>query len=53
MTKRDLINSYLSSIGRTLVQGDSTEPLLPFLLGDAIYTIYNRDIAPMDLHRDV
>ena len=52
MTKRDLINSYLSSIGRTLVQGDSTEPLLPFLLGDAIYTIYNREIAPMDLHRE-
>lgn len=52
MTKRDLINTYLKSIGRTLVQGESTEPLLPFLLGDAIYTIYNRDIAPLDLHRE-
>ena len=52
MTKRELINTYLSSIGRTLVQGDSTEPLLPFLLGDAIYTIYNRDIAPLDLRQE-
>ena len=52
MTKRDLINTYLKSIGRTRVQGDSTEPLLPFLLGDAIYTIYNQDIAPLDLRRE-
>ena len=52
MTKRELINAYLTSTGRTRVQGDSTEPLLPFLLGDAIYTIYNRDIAPLDLRRE-
>jgi len=52
MTKKELINTYLSNVGRTRVQGDSTEPLLPFLLGDAIYTIYNRDIAPLDLHRE-
>ena len=51
MTKRELINTYLSNVGRTMVQGDSTEPLLPFLLGDAIYSIYNRDIAPLDLHQ--
>lgn len=52
MTKNELINAYLTSIGRTRVQGDSVEPLLPFLLGDAIYTIYNRDIAPLDLRRE-
>lgn len=52
MTKRELINTYLSSIGRSWVQGDSAEPLLPFLLGDAIYTIYNRDIAPLDLRQE-
>lgn len=52
MTKRELINTYLSNVGRTRVQGDSTEPLLPFLLGDAIYTIYNQDIAPLDLRRE-
>lgn len=51
MTKRELINTYLSSIGRTRVQGDSTEPLLPFLLGDAIYMIYNEDIAPLELRQ--
>lgn len=52
MSKRDLINTYLKSVGRTRVQGDSTEPLLPFLLGDAIYTIYTRDIAPLDLRQE-
>ena len=52
MTKRELINTYLKSVGRTWVQGNSAEPLLPFLLGDAIYTIYNRDIAPLDLRRE-
>ena len=52
MTKKDLINTYLTSIGRTRVQGESTEPLLPFLLGDAIYTIYRQDIAPLDLHQE-
>lgn len=51
MTKRELINTYLTSIGRTRVQGDSTEPLLPFLLGDAVYTIYTQDIAPLDLRQ--
>lgn len=52
MTKRDLINTYLASIGRTRVQGDSTEPLLPFLLGDAIYTIFTKDIAPLKLRQE-
>lgn len=52
MTKKELINTYLKSIGRTRVQGDSSEPLLPFLLGDAIYTIFNQDIAPLDLRRE-
>ena len=52
MTKKDLINTYLASIGRTRVQGNSTEPLLPFLLGDAIYTIYTRDIAPLKLRQE-
>ena len=52
MTKNELINAYLTSIGRTRVQGDSVEPLLPFLLGDAIYTIYNRDIATLDLRHE-
>ena len=51
MTKRELINTYLSSTGRTWVQGNSTEPLLPFLLGDAIYCIYNQDIAPLELRQ--
>ena len=52
MTKTELINAYLRSIGRTRVQGESLEPLLPFLLGDAIYTIYNQDIAPLELRHE-
>jgi len=52
MTKRDLINRYLASIGKVRVQGDTTEPILPFLLGDAIYAIYNKDIAPLKLTQE-
>lgn len=52
MTKRELINAYLSSIGKVRVQGESIEPILPFLLGDAIYSIYNKDIAPLPLKRE-
>lgn len=51
MTKRELIDRWLRSVGRTRVQGDSLEPLLPFLLGDVIYTLYNRDIAPLELRQ--
>ena len=52
MTKREIIDAWLTSIGRTRVKGDSAEPLLPFLLGDAIYAIYNADIAPLDLRHE-
>ena len=52
MTKKELINRYFASVGRTLTQGESAEPLLPFLLGDAILTIFTRDIAPLDLRHE-
>lgn len=52
MTKKELINAYLSSVGKRWVQGNSSEPLLPFLLGDAIYMIYNQDIAPLKLRQE-
>ena len=52
MTKRELIKRYLDSIGKVRVSGDTTEPLLPFLLGDAIYSIYVKDIAPLPLVRE-
>lgn len=51
MTKTELINKYCESVGSTIVQGESAEPILPFLLGDAIYCIYNKDIAPLELPR--
>ena len=51
MTKKELINKYCESQDSTIIQGNSAEPLLPFLLGDAIYTIYAKDIAPLDLPR--
>jgi len=51
MTKKELINRYVESVGATLTQGSSVEPLLPLLLADAIYTIYCKDIAPLQLPR--
>ena len=53
MTKNELVNKYCRSVDSTLVQGNSAEPLLPFLLGDIIYDIYVKDIQPLDLpHRE-
>ena len=52
MTKRELIKRYLDSIDRVRVSGDTTEPLLPFLLGDALYSIYTKDIAPLPLVKE-
>ena len=53
MTKNELINKYCKSVDSTLVQGNSAEPLLPFLLADLIYDIYRKDIQPLDLpHRE-
>lgn len=53
MTQRELIDTYMASIGRKLEQGENAEPLLPFLLGDAIYDIYNKDIRTYPLHHDM
>jgi len=52
MTKRELINTYLNSVGKKRISGDTAEPLVPFLLGDAIYSIYNREIAHLPMYRE-
>lgn len=52
MTKREMIDKYLRSIDKRRVQGDTMEPLMPFLLGDAIYMIYNADIAHLSLRHE-
>ena len=52
MTKTEMIDTYLRTIGITRIQGETLEPLMPFLLGDAIYQIYNKDIKPLPLKHE-
>ena len=52
MTKREMIDKYLRTIDKKRVQGDTLEPVMPFLLGDAIYMIYNADIAHLSLRHE-
>ena len=52
VTKREIIKRYLDSIDRVRTSGDTTEPLLPFFLGDALYSIYAKDIAPLKLTKE-
>lgn len=53
MTKTEMIDKYLASIGVRRIQGETLEPLMPFLIGDAIYQIYNEDIARLDLRHQL
>ena len=53
MTKTEMIDTYLRKIGIRRLQGETLEPLMPFLLGDAIYQIFNEDIAHLDLRHEL
>ena len=49
MTKKEIIDTALKGIGKARVQGDSTEPIMPYLLGDIMYQIYMKNIAKLPL----
>lgn len=49
MTDREIIDYFLSSMGRKRIKGDSAAPLVPFLLMDLVYSTFRKYIAPMDL----
>ena len=50
MTRHEIIEAGLKGIGKARVQGDTTEPALPFLLGDLMFQHYLRaikEISPL------
>lgn len=49
MTKREIVNTALKGLGMERVQGDTIEPVMPYLLGGIMADIYFADIAKLPL----
>ena len=53
MTKREIIERCLNGIGRTRVLGDTSEPIMPFLLGDIMFQSYLQAVRKIDLRHEM
>ena len=51
MTVDDLVDAYMRHVGMRRIAGHSAMPILPFLLLDVVYTIFNKDIKPVKCHQ--
>jgi hypothetical protein len=53
MTKQEIVDTALKGVGKTRVQGNSMEPIMPYLLADIMYQIYTKDIGPIKLRHEL
>ena len=53
LSKHDIIELGLKGIGKTRVQGDTTEPAMPFLLGDIMVQHYLRATSKIKLTHEL
>ena len=53
MTKREIVETALKGIGKTRVQGDTTEPIMPYLLADIMYQLFDKNINPLPLRHEL
>lgn len=53
MTKREIIDRCLNGIGKVRVQGDTSEPIMPFLLGDIMFQSYLSAVRKIDLRHEM
>ena len=53
MTKQEIINRCLNGIGKVRVQGDTTEPIMPFLLGDIMFQSYLQATRKIELRHEM
>ena len=53
MTNNEMITKYLNSIGFKLVQGESLMPLMSFLQMDVMFSIFNKEIRPLDFKHEM
>ena len=49
MNKREIVDTALRGIGMARTQGDTTEPIMPYLLGGIMADIYFADVAKLPL----
>ena len=49
MTKKQIVETALKGVGMKRVEGESTEPIMPYLLADVMYQLYQKDVIPANL----
>lgn len=49
MTTREIVDTALKGIGKTRVQGDTLEPIMPYLLADIMYQLFDKNISKLPL----
>lgn len=49
MDKNEIINTALKGIGMARVHGNTSEPIMPYLLADVMYQLYLADMNPKKL----
>lgn len=53
MTKKEIIDTALRGVRAKRIKGESYEPIMPYLLADIMYQIYQSDIAPLKLGHEL
>ena len=53
MTKKEVVDTALRGIGKTRVQGNTTEPIMPYLLADIMYQLFDKNISPLSLKHEL
>ena len=53
MDKREIVEKALKGVGKQRVQGDTTEPIMPYLLADVMYQLYLEDIPSYPLRHEM
>lgn len=52
MTNEQMLDAFLKPRGMTRTAGCDLEIVLPFFIMDAVYSIFNRSIRPLELEKD-
>lgn len=53
MNKKELIELGLSGIGKVRIQGETTEPAMPFLLADIMFQHYEKATSAIELRHEL
>ena len=53
MTKKEVVDTALRGLGKTRVQGNTTEPIMPYLLADIMFQLFDKNIAPIPFKHEL